>query len=146
MYQSFVEGEVDAATAHEIGIKLAEEIFGERYEVVVATHLNTDNVHNHFVINAVSFVDGKKYNDCKSTYAKIREVSDRLCTEHDLFVIKHPSGRGMHYAEWKAEQNGEITLRGSIRGAIDFVVKRSLSKRQFIEGMTELGFILLRAT
>ena len=57
MYQSFAEGEVDAKTAHEIGVKLAKELFEDRFEVVVATHLNTKHFHNHFVINAVSFVD-----------------------------------------------------------------------------------------
>ena len=48
MYQSFAEGEVDAKTAHEIGVKLAEEVFGDRFEALVATHLNTDHFHNHF--------------------------------------------------------------------------------------------------
>ena len=48
-YQSFKAGEVDADTAHKIGVALAEELWGDRFEVVVATHLNTDHYHNHFV-------------------------------------------------------------------------------------------------
>ena len=47
MYQSFAEGEVDADTAHRSGVKLAEELFSDRFEALVATHLNTDHFHNH---------------------------------------------------------------------------------------------------
>ena len=61
-YQAFLEGEgkITAETAHEIGVKLAQELWGDRFEVVVATHLNTKHLHCHFVINSVSFVDGKR--------------------------------------------------------------------------------------
>lgn len=58
-YQSFKGQEVSPEIAHEIGLKLAEEMWGDRFEVVVTTHLNSNNIHNHFVINSVSFVDGK---------------------------------------------------------------------------------------
>ena len=59
-YQAFLEGdgEISAETAHEIGVKLAQELWGDRFEVVVATHLNTGHYHSHFVINSVSFMDG----------------------------------------------------------------------------------------
>ena len=40
-YQSFKPGEVDAATAHAIGVELAQRCWGEDFEVVVATHCNT---------------------------------------------------------------------------------------------------------
>ena len=46
---SFVEGEVTPEQAHEIGVKLAEELWGDKFQVVVSTHINTDNIHNHFV-------------------------------------------------------------------------------------------------
>ena len=48
-YQSFVSGEVTPEQAHEIGIKLAQILWGNKYQVLVATHLNTENIHNHFV-------------------------------------------------------------------------------------------------
>lgn len=143
MYQSFAEGEVDAQTAHEIGVKLAEELFGGRFEALVATHLNTDHFHNHIVINAVSWKDGLKYNDCNASYAKIREVSDRLCREYGLSVIEHPKGKGVSYAEWKAEQeDGQVTQRSLIRGAIDTAIGLSITMPQFVECMKELGFII----
>ena len=142
MYQSFAEGEVDAQTAHDIGVKLAEEVFGDRFEALVATHLNTDHFHNHIVINAVSWKDGLKYNDCNATYAKIREVSDRLCREYGLSVIEHPQGKGMSYGEWKSEQEGVPTLRSSIRAAIDLAIKCSVTMPQFVNAMVDMGFII----
>ena len=63
-YQSFAPGEVTPAVAHEIGKKLAEKMWGDKYEVIVATHIDREHIHSHFVINSVSFVDGKKYNAC----------------------------------------------------------------------------------
>ena len=85
-FQSFAEGEVSPLLAHEIGIKLAKEMWGDRFEVVVSTHLNTKHYHNHFVINSVSFKDGKKYYDNRETYAELRHLSDELCKEYGLNV------------------------------------------------------------
>lgn len=86
-FQSFKEGEVTADQAHLIGLKLAEEMWGDRFEVIVTTHINTNHIHNHYVINSVSFKDGKKYHDCHETYAQLRHLSDSLCLEHGLSVI-----------------------------------------------------------
>ncbi len=87
-FQSFKEGEVTPEIAHEIGIKIAEEIWGDRFEVLVSTHLNTKHIHNHFVINSVSFVDGKRYYDKRSTYAELRRISDSICDEYGLSVLE----------------------------------------------------------
>lgn len=68
-YQSFREGEVTPEQCHEIGVALARKVWGKRFQVLVATHMNTDNLHNHFVINSVSYVDGKKYEQRRSQYS-----------------------------------------------------------------------------
>ena len=81
-FQSFAEGEVTAKIAHEIGVRLAEELWGDKYEVLVSTHLNTNHIHSHFVINSVSFVDGKKYINNRENYAMMRKISDELCKEY----------------------------------------------------------------
>lgn len=65
-YQSFAPGEATPELAHEIGVKLATRLWGDRYQVIVATHLDKENhLHNHFVVNTVSFVDGIKYHRTK---------------------------------------------------------------------------------
>ena len=73
-YQSFKPGECTPETAHEIGVKMANELWGERFQVIVATHTDQEHTHNHFVINSVSFLDGKKYNDCKDSYLSLIHI------------------------------------------------------------------------
>ncbi|HWR18192.1 MAG TPA: relaxase/mobilization nuclease domain-containing protein, partial [Clostridia bacterium] len=58
--QSFSPNEmITPEQAHEIGVRLAQDFFGDRFQVVVGTHLDKAHLHNHFVINSVSFIDGK---------------------------------------------------------------------------------------
>ena len=142
-YQSFAEGEVTPDKAHEIGKALAKELWGDRYQVLITTHLDKDShIHNHFVINTVSYVDGKKYHRTKQDYYNMREVSDRLCKEYGLSVIRNPKSKGKSYAEWKAEFEGRPTVRGTIREAIDIAVSGSGSRLEFLDAMDQMGFII----
>ena len=139
-YQSFQEGEVTADLAHEIGVKLAEKLWGDRYEVVVATHLNTNHYHNHFIINSVSFVDGRKFTNTPADYAKMRDVSDALCREHGLSVITSKETKTKSYAEWEAEKNGQPTIRSMIRADIDRAIQASSTERMFYKTLREMGY------
>lgn len=141
-YQSFKAGEVDADTAHKIGVDLAKELWGDRFEVVVATHLNTDHYHNHFVVNSVSFMDGMKYYNFKSDYQRMREVSDRLCREHKLSVIRDPQCKGKNYAQWAAEKNGKPTYQSITKADIDRAVMASTTMRDFYRVMGQMGYHL----
>lgn len=141
-YQSFKADEVTAEVAHEIGVKLAQELWGDRFEVVVATHCNTGHYHNHFVLNSVSFADGLKFDNTPADYARMREVSDRLCREYAISVIENPGGRAKNYAEWQAERSGKPTHRGTIRADIDRAILASTTERDFIQVMTEMGYQL----
>ena len=141
-YQSFLEGdgEITAEKAHEIGVKLARELWGDRFEVVVATHLNTGHYHNHFVLNSVSFMDGLKYRRTLDDYRQMQIVSDRLCREAKLHVVKDQISRGKSYDEWRAERNGKMTVRGSIREDIDYAIRFSRTENEFAKAMKELGY------
>lgn len=142
-YQSFLEGEgqITAEQAHEIGVKLAQEIWGDRFQVVVATHLNTGHYHNHFVVNSVSFLDGKKYVRTKADYLQMREVSDRLCRSAGLHIFEDPSAsRGKTYDEWLADREGKPTVRSTIIEDIDYAIRLSRTEKQFAGVMKELGY------
>jgi hypothetical protein len=69
-FQSFATGEVTPEEAHEIGMETARKMWGDEYEVVVTTHLNTDNIHNHIVLNSVSFKTGRKFENHISDHFK----------------------------------------------------------------------------
>ncbi|MEG1107887.1 MAG: relaxase/mobilization nuclease domain-containing protein [Oscillospiraceae bacterium] len=138
--QSFTPGEVTPEQAHQIGMEFATKLFGDRFEVVVGTHLNKHNLHNHVIVNSVSFADGKKYrSNMESYYKKVRAVSDRLCEEHKLSVIT-PQGKGKHYMEWKAEKGGKPTIRGQLRQDIDGLITRSLNFTTFLDSLRESGY------
>ena len=141
-YQSFKPGEVDADTAHKIGVALAEELWGDRFQVVVATHLNTNHIHNHFVINSVSNIDGRKFHSGAKDLALLRETSDRLCKEHQLSVIKNPSGKSKSYAQWSAEKNGKPTYQSITKADIDRAVMASTTMRDFYRVMEQMGYQL----
>ena len=140
-YQSFAEGEVDAETAHLIGCRLAEELWGDRYQVVVATHLDKQShIHNHFVLNTVSFVDGLKYHRTKIDYKEMQEASDRLCREYGLSVIESPQKPKQCYTEYKAEKNGEPTKNQIIKQDIDEAIAGSVIPEQFYREMQRRGY------
>jgi len=140
-YQSFKEGEVTAAVAHEIGVKLAQELWGDCFQVVVATHLNTGKFHNHFVLCSTSFIDGRRFNACKESYVQMRKVSDRLCHEYELSVIDKPQvGRTKHYDERQAEREGRPTWRGTIKAEIDEAISQSMTESQFVDNLKRRGY------
>lgn len=142
-YQSFLEGsgEITAKQAHLIGVRLAQELWGDRFEIVVATHLNTNHYHNHIILNSVSFRDGYKFRRTKADYWKMRNLSDRLCQEANLNIVNEPSiKRRESYTEWKAKQDGKMTVRGTIRDDIDMAIRLSHSEEEFAKAMKELGY------
>ena len=140
-YQSFAPGEVTPELAHEIGLKLAQELWGERFEVIVATHLDKAHLHSHFVLNSVSFKDGKRYNDCKTTYDLLRRTSDRLCQEYGLSVIENPQrGKQRSYDAWQAERDGKATWWSIVRNDMDTAIKQSVSMQAFIRHLKALGY------
>lgn len=142
-YQSFREGEVTPEQAHRIGIRLAEELWGERYQVLVATHVDKEShIHSHFVINTVSFVDGRKFYRSNEDYARMREVSDRLCREYGLSVVRRPEGRRENYSAWSAEKNGKPTNRSLIRTDIDRAIAASLTGAEFFRVLADMGYEL----
>ena len=139
-YQSFKPGEVDAETAHQIGIELAKILWGDRFEVLISTHLDKQHYHNHFVINSVSFKDGKRYYDNKATYKKMQDMSDMLCEKYHLSVIKHKDNNSRHYAEWKADTENKPTKRSLIIEDIEYAISISDTKQQFLQTLREMGY------
>lgn len=133
-YQSFAEGEVTAEQAHEIGVKLAEEICGDRFQVIVSTHLNTDNIHNHFVLNSVSFIDGKRFCNTKNDYAIMRNTSDKLCEEYGLSVLKQ---------EDKYNKFATSSLyKELMKDSIDYAIANARDYNEFIKILHDLDYIV----
>jgi len=147
-FQSFKEGEVTPEIAHEIGVKLAEELWGDKFEVVVSTHLNTNHIHNHFVINSVSFIDGKKYRDNRETYALMRIKSDELCREYNLSVLKADllGKRKIDYSKYYSSYIQKSNYYTLVKDDVDFAIKQAYSYKNFEKILKEMGYaITIRA-
>lgn len=140
MYQSFRPEEGTPELIHEIGVRLAKEMFGERFEAIVATHCNSSCLHNHIVANSVSKLDGKRFYDQRKTMHQLRELSDRLCKEYGLSVIEKPMSKGKDYSEWLAEKNGAYTKNTLIKRDIDECVIIASNNRDFYRLMGARGY------
>lgn len=138
-YQSFKPGEVTPELAHKIGKELAEKLWGDRHEVVVATHLDRGHIHNHFVVNSVSMVDGKKFNACKQSYNEMRKVSDELCIKYGLSVVEKPH-KAPRRVQYLAEKNGESHQYDLLKFHIDDCLSHSSTFRIFVWNMEKLGY------
>ncbi|HWR18852.1 MAG TPA: relaxase/mobilization nuclease domain-containing protein [Clostridia bacterium] len=140
--QSFSpEEKLTPEQAHGIGIRLAEEFFGERFQVVVGTHLDKAHLHNHFVINSVSFIDGKKYLNKLHYLDELRAINDRLCAEYGLSVIVPYTKAGTeNYSDWKDRKSGVTPRNDIMRNDIDACIQRSLTFSDFVSQMSRLGY------
>ena len=116
--QSFKPGEASPDQVHQIGCEFARRCLADRFECTVSTHLDKGHLHNHIVVNSVSFMDGKMFrNDFKTYYQGIRQISDDLCRQNRLSVIE-TDGRGISYGEWRNRREGKPTLRGMVKADV----------------------------
>ena len=90
-YLSFKETDISPEMAQKIGMEFANEVWGKRFQVVVTTHLNTKHLHCHFVINSISFVDGKHLWGEEKAWFKFRKVADRICEKYGLYYDPNPN-------------------------------------------------------
>lgn len=140
-YHSYKEGEVTPELAHEIGLKVASEMWGDRFQVVVSTHLNSRCLHNHFVVNSVSFLDGKKFYANRTTYAELRRLSNVICSEYGLSTLKEKKTKsGINYLNY---QNKYLTYSNYYKQAkedLDMAIEQANTYSQFLNIMNNIGY------
>ena len=137
LIQSFAEGEVTPEVAHELGLEYVNEVFGKDFEVVVATHLNTDNVHNHIVINSVSLKTGKKFYDYHASRDYLRIVSDCICQYYGLSVLEDKIWK--HKGAYKrfAKENPYMQM---VKSDVDRCLAEALYEKDFRKRLERLGY------
>ena len=139
---SYAPGEVTPDEAHAAGVEFAQRLLGDKYEVVVATHIDRAHLHCHIVFNSVSFVDGKKYrSDFQSYFGDLRGTSNEVSRERGLSVIE-PMGHGKHYTEWTAEKQGRNTVMGLVRQDIDAAIVESYTFNSFLAALRRQGYTI----
>lgn len=138
-YQSFAAGEVTPDEAHQIGLETARKMWGARYQVVVTTHLNTDNIHNHFVINSVSFVDGKKFRNGIGDRLELRKISDAICAARNKSVIQSHKFYSNKKEYW-IRNSGKLTHRDMLRRDVDEALSKCCTFRELEYYLKCLGY------
>lgn len=142
--QSFAPGEVTPEEAHAVGVEFAQRLFGERYEVIVTTHLNRAHLHNHVVVNSVSMLDGAMYRDTFQDYyggdgVGIRGTSDATCQAHGLSVIE-PDPENPDRRRSRPEWEGKTAIRDTVRRDIDAALARAYTLRSLLQELRRMGY------
>lgn len=144
--QSFSPGEATPDQVHEIGCEFAQRFLADRFECTVSTHLDKGHLHNHIVVNSVSYADGKMFrNNFDTYYHGIRQVSDELCRENRLSVIE-TDGKGKSYDEWLSGQTGKPTIRGMVRKDVEQAIAAADSFDGFITELQNMGYTVKYGT
>lgn len=143
-YMSFKPGEVTLDQCHALGVELAKRLWGERFEVLVATHKDHEHMHNHFVVNSVSFKDGAKFRCNKAYHRVLAEASDKLCIEHGLSVIDTSRRKRAPYIAYAAEKNGKPSHRTLLKLDIDDAIADCMTPNHLRYALERRGYTYLR--
>ena len=139
-FQSFKTGEVTPEEAHAIGLEIARRMWGDEYQIVVTTHLNTENVHNHMVINSVSLKTGRKFENHVSDHYKLREISDAICAARGKSVLTEANFYGGEKGDYWAHQKGQLTHRDILRRDVDEAIAHTTTYSSFARYLRNLGY------
>ncbi|MBD5162890.1 MAG: relaxase/mobilization nuclease domain-containing protein [Oscillibacter sp.] len=141
MVQSFPAGEnVDPRAAHAAALKLAE--YFEDREVLVSTHIDRDHIHSHFLINSVSFENGKKLHVSEPELTELRQRNDQVCMEFGLPVFqpqKKKQTKAMSDAEYHAAAKGD-SWKFRLMNTIDECMKYAHNRQESIALMRSEGY------
>lgn len=139
--QSFSpEENITLHQAHEIAIEFAEKAW-TGYEVLVATHCDAQHIHSHFVINSVSFENGKKLRQNPNTLNSLRALSDEICKHHNLSTLEPYNMDGIKIStrEYRTAVKGQ-SWKFKLMNDIDKAMNISGSKEDFINAMSIMGY------
>lgn len=139
-YLSFRENEVTPEQALQVGTEFAQRAWGDRFQVLVTVHLNTKHLHCHFVVNSVSFADGKRLHGEEKAWFKLRKLADEICIKHGLSIVEKPSRSRKSEYLTHMEEAGMPTRYDMVRKAIDEAVAQSSTLMEFSYVLRQMGY------
>lgn len=134
--------------AHQVGIELCEKILEGKYEYVLATHIDKDHIHNHIIFNSIDVEEGKIYHSYYGSYMNIRNQNDKLCREHNLFVIDQETEKEINeikrrkfvnWYDWNEDKKGS-SYKSRLQFDIDRTIKQSINWQDFLSKMGSYGY------
>ena len=131
-YLSFEETDITPELAQQVGMAFAERMWGDRFQVLVTTHLNTEHLHCHFVVNSVSFKDGKRLQNKEKAWWYFRHIADEVCLEHGLSVVQNPEAYQSPRILTQKDKAGMPTRYNLARAALNEAIAMSHNLRQLV--------------
>ena len=141
--QSFSEADnLTPQEAHAIGLELAQREFPD-FEVLVATHIDTDHLHSHLIVNSVSFRDGRKLHQSAADLQSHRLANDEICIAHGLDILPPPEKqvkqKRMSSREYRSAAKGE-SWKFRLMNTIDQCMRYAETREDFISLMESEGY------
>ena len=141
--QSFdKQDDLSPQEVHAMGLELVQREF-PNFEVLVATHVDTEHLHNHLVVNSVSFRDGKKLHQSAADLQAHRMANDKICVAHGLEILPPPQKqvkqKRMSTREYRSAVKGE-SWKFRLMNTIDQCMRYASTKEEFIALMKSEGY------
>ena len=141
--QSFAEtDDLTPQEAHAIALELARREFPD-FEVLVATHIDTDHLHSHLIVNSVSFQDGRKLHQSAADLQAHRLTSDEICAAHSLKILPPPQKQAkqkrMSSREYRSAAKGQ-SWKFRLMNTIDQCMRYAATKEEFLSLMESEGY------
>lgn len=138
--QSFKPGTATPELIHQIGVETAK--FFNGFEVVIATHIDRDHWHNHFVVNSVNCETGLKIQINEKGLEDLRNYSDKICRQFGLEILKpytKPKQTTINTKEYRAAMKGE-SWKFALMATIDQAMKYCKDKDEFKNYLKRYGY------
>lgn len=145
--QSFNGNEISPDKCNKIGIEFAKQLWGDKYQVIVCTHTNKKNVHNHIVLNSVSFIDGSKYHNSNVEIALLRETNDDICRRYGLSIIKSTKATTVSDISKSriANYNRNSGKMELVKADIDEAIKEATKYQEFVDILAFKGYYIKKS-
>lgn len=146
--QSFNGNEISPDKCNKIGIELANQLWGDKYQVIVCTHTNKKNVHNHIVLNSVSFIDGSKCHNSNVEIALLRETNDDICRRYGLSIIKSTKATTVSDISKSriANYNRNSGKMELVKADIDEAIKEATKYQEFVDILAFKGYYIKKSS
>ncbi len=140
--QSFHPDEpITGEKAHEIAKEFAQKAWADS-EVLIATHIDANHIHSHFLINSVCYKSGKMLRQGPNTLKQLRKISDEICLAHQLSVLpsrKKEIKKGMTGREYRSAVKGE-SWKFRLINTIDECMRYAKTQEEFLRLMRDAGY------
>lgn len=143
-YAHFVQSfHADDKLTPEIAFQIGREYIASLkqwtdFQVLMAVHTNSENIHIHYIINSVNLRDGSKWQCSKRDLYHFREQSDELCRRYNLRVIENGNRAHKSYGEYVAYKQG-VSWKQRLAADIADCIEQATSRAGFHHLLSERG-------